>query len=90
MNRRGFLGSILAAASAPAIVSASSLMSISVPKLILPPKEMYTPMSAEDLFKSELYTGMNYQNKVDSFIGYAPSFILVKARDGSGWQQIAL
>jgi hypothetical protein len=32
MNRRGFLGAILAAASAPAIVRAESLMKIMVPK----------------------------------------------------------
>lgn len=38
MNRRGFLGSILAAAAAPAIVRAESLMRIIVPsdEIILP------------------------------------------------------
>lgn len=34
MNRRGFLGGIIAAASAPAIVKADSLMKIIVPKPI--------------------------------------------------------
>ena len=35
-TRRGFLGAMLAAAMAPAIVKASSLMPIYVPKIILP------------------------------------------------------
>jgi hypothetical protein len=35
-TRRGFLGALLAAAVAPAIVRASSLMPIYVPKIILP------------------------------------------------------
>lgn len=39
MNRRGFLGAMLAAATAPAFVRAESLMKIAVPKkeIILPP-----------------------------------------------------
>lgn len=36
MNRRGFLGAILAAGAAPAVVKASSLMPIYVPKLWTP------------------------------------------------------
>lgn len=36
LSRRGFLGAMLAAAAAPAIVKASSLMPISAPKLLLP------------------------------------------------------
>ena len=35
-NRRGFLGAMLAASMAPAIVRASSLMPIFVPKIIVP------------------------------------------------------
>ena len=52
MNRRGFIGSILAFGAAPAIVRAGSLMPIVVPKLIVPaivapnnllwPIDMYT------------------------------------------------
>lgn len=42
MNRRGFLGAMLAAAAAPAIVKAESLMPIWVPKqeLIVPKQEL--------------------------------------------------
>lgn len=36
ISRRGFMGALLAAAVAPAIVRASSLMPIHVPKIILP------------------------------------------------------
>jgi hypothetical protein len=36
LSRRGFLGALLAAAAAPAIVKASSLMPIYVPKIITP------------------------------------------------------
>jgi len=36
-TRRGFLGAMLAACAAPAIVKASSLMPIYVPKIIAPP-----------------------------------------------------
>ena len=36
LSRRGFLAAMLAAAAAPAIVRASSLMPISAPKLLLP------------------------------------------------------
>lgn len=38
MNRRGFIKTILVAASAPAMVRASSLMPIYVPKFITPPE----------------------------------------------------
>jgi hypothetical protein len=37
MNRRGFLGAMLAAAAAPAIVRASSLMPVAAPKIITDP-----------------------------------------------------
>lgn len=37
ISRRGLLGAMLAAAVAPAVVRASSLMPIAAPKIILPP-----------------------------------------------------
>jgi hypothetical protein len=40
MNRRGFLGLILAAGVAPAVVKASSIMRINPPKLIVPRGEI--------------------------------------------------
>lgn len=50
MNRRGFLGSILALAAAPAIVRAESLMKIVVPeqKIVVPDQELLAPQ--EDIF----------------------------------------
>lgn len=87
MNRRGFLGSILAAAAAPAIVRASSLMPIVAPKIIVPSKEIFVPPhDLEDVFKTKLYTGTGVSQTITHSIGYAPSFILIKKSDGSGWQ----
>lgn len=42
MNRRGFLGAILAAAAAPAIVRAASLMPVAAPKVWTPPDTIFT------------------------------------------------
>lgn len=60
MNRRGFLGSILAAATAPAIVRADSLMRI-VPR----DEWIYRPrvISAGALFPSPTFTGRVVINK---------------------------
>lgn len=50
MNRRGFLGSILALAAAPAIVRADSLMRIVAPEtLILPAPQFCTADLAFDI-----------------------------------------
>lgn len=42
MNRRGFLGAILAAGIAPAIVRPGSLMRVNVRRLIVPSAEVWT------------------------------------------------
>jgi hypothetical protein len=42
MNRRGFLGAMIAAAAAPAIVRASSLMPVAAPKVWTPPQTLFT------------------------------------------------
>jgi hypothetical protein len=42
LSRRGFLGAILAAAVAPAIVRASSLMPVRAPEIWTPPDTIYT------------------------------------------------
>ncbi len=51
MQRRSFMATLLAACAAPAIVKASSLMPIYVPKLILPPS-MILPEDALCLYDS--------------------------------------
>lgn len=91
MNRRGFLASILAAASAPAIVSASSLMQISAPKLIVPSDKIITPqMDIETYFRTHLYTGSGHDQTIMHHIGYAPSFIMIKSRKTGAWEEIPL
>lgn len=90
-TRRGFLASILAAASAPAIVSASSLMKISAPKLIVPSDKIITPqMDIETYFRTHLYTGEGARNTISHSIGYAPSFMLIKSRTTGEWEEIPL
>lgn len=43
MNRRGFLGAILVAGVAPAIVKASSLMKLAAPEIWTPPATFVLP-----------------------------------------------
>lgn len=87
MNRRGFLGSILAAAAAPAIVRASSLMPITASKIIVPSREIFVPPhNLEDVFKTHLYTGTGQTQTIHHSIGYATAFIMIKKSDGGGWQ----
>jgi hypothetical protein len=70
-NRRGFLGSMFAAAMAPAIVRAESLMKIYVPpqEILLPAMEdaLYNDLSARyshSLTKSCLLTRQQILNKL--------------------------
>lgn len=55
MNRRGFLQGMLAAGAAPAIVKASSLMPIFVPKLWTPAVLQFGPgiVSAEEILAAQ-------------------------------------
>lgn len=85
MKRRGFFGAIIAAAAAPAIVRAESLMPITAPKIIMPSMEIITP---NQVFGEVFYTGdgMNVKT-INHSLGYAPQFILVKAKGSAGgWQ----
>lgn len=86
-SRRGFLGSIFAAAAAPAIVRAASLMPVAAPKLILPPTNIITP---EQLFGEMLYKGNGATVRTIN-LGWKPQFIMIKANNKAGdWQFVPL
>lgn len=91
MKRRGFLESMFAAAAAPAIVRAESLMPIVPPKIWTPPQGIVAPENgwvmhpidpADKLFDAGLYTGTGQHATIHHALGYAPSFILIKQRKG--------
>lgn len=88
MNRRGFLNSILIAAAAPAIVRASSLMQIAVPKIIVPSN--IPLMDGETYFRTHLYTGTGSQQIITNSLGWAPSFMMIKSRTTGNWEEISL
>ncbi|MFM7009706.1 MAG: hypothetical protein ACKO0Z_10310 [Betaproteobacteria bacterium] len=90
-TRRGFLASILAAASAPAIVSASSLMKISAPRLIVPSGKIITPqMDWETYRRTHLYTGTGAKHTINHSLGWAPSFMMIKSHTTGEWEEIPI
>ncbi len=60
MDRRGFLGAMLAAAMAPAIVRAESLMPIVAPKIILPPDPFARFDGVDDAMLASLTAGSGF------------------------------
>lgn len=86
-TRRGFFASMLAAAAAPAIVRAESLMRLPPQKIWTPQQEIVTPQSGwqihpikdvESLFATRLYTGTGRSQTIEHSIGWEPSFIMIK------------
>ena len=93
-SRRGFFASMLAAAAAPAIVRASSLMPVVVPKVWTPPQGIVTPPlgrftvsdaweiypigDVESLFATQLYTGKGSTQTIAHSLGWKPEFIMIK------------
>lgn len=86
-SRRGFLGSIFAAAAAPAIVRAASLMPVTAPKIIAPPTNIITP---DQLFGEVLYKGDGATVRTIT-LGWKPQFIMIKASNKAGdWKMVSL
>jgi len=79
MKRRGLLVSMFAAAAAPAIVRAESLMRIVPTKIWTPPQGIVTDSFVE-------YVGNGSAQTIHHSIGYAPQFIMIKSSGGSQWQ----
>jgi hypothetical protein len=93
-TRRGFLSGILAAAVAPAIVRASSLMPVVPPKIWTPPQDIVKPQlytadvynpwetyptgDVESIFGTYLYTGKGQTQTIEHSLGWAPQFIMIK------------
>jgi hypothetical protein len=86
-NRRGFLASMFAAAAAPAIVRAESLMRLPPQKIWTPSQEIVTPQGGweihpindvESLFATQLYTGIGRTQTIEHSLGWEPSFIMIK------------
>lgn len=88
-SRRGFLGSILTVAAAPAIVRAASLMPVAAPKIIAPSTSIITP---EQFFGEVLYKGDGATVRtVQHNLGWAPQFIMIKASNKAGdWKFLPL
>lgn len=83
MNRRGFLGGVLAAATAPVFIRPEMLMPVR--QIIVPPQNIIT--SEADIFDSYLYTGTGHNQTIKHNLGWAPSFILIKSHETGNWIQ---
>ncbi len=70
MNRRGFLGAMLAAGAAPAIVKASSLMPIWTPKLWTPTE--FGPMTATEVLATHQRMYNYWMASVTEMIALSP------------------
>jgi hypothetical protein len=68
MNRRGFLASMLAAAAAPAIVRAASLMPVRPLGLILPGDEEWSASGMRLLAQDFAESAVDYRRAVDAAI----------------------
>jgi len=86
MNRRGFLGGIIAAAAAPVFIRSEVLMPVR--QIIAPPQKIIT--GADEIFGSYLYTGTGQLQTIEHSLGWAPSFILIKSRETGNWRQYPL
>ena len=90
-TRRGFMRGILAAAVAPAIVRAASLMPISAPKIIVPSDKIITPqMDVETYFRTHVYDGSGHDQIITNSLGWAPAFMMIKSRTTGEWEEIPL
>lgn len=82
-TRRGFLGGILAAATAPVFIRPEMLMPVR--QIIVPPQNIIT--SEADIFGSYLYTGTGQSQTIKHSLGWTPSFILIKSHETGNWVQ---
>ena len=84
LTRRGFLTSILALAAAPAIVRASSLMSLPSPKKILIPPNNYVYYAFGET--GEFDAGTTNSGTSVYYLGWRPQFIFLKPiLSGGDW-----
>lgn len=89
MNRRGFLGAILAAASAPAIVRAESLMPTRSGILVPERPEILRPpvIGIDETIRSGFILSLGPGLKLGDIVtiaGVAGSFVVHKVQEGSG------
>ena len=93
-TRRGFFASMIAAAAAPAVVRASSLMPITPSRIWTPQQGIVKPPlgrvmvsdgweihpigDIESIFATQLYTGKGQTQTIEHSIGWKPEFIMIK------------